>query len=319
VTLLGLLCLLRGSDGLRVSVAHVDHGLRPTSAAEAELVTSLAAQLDAPMWHRRLQLDRGPALPARARQLRQGALIDAAVEASATWVALGHTQTDQAETVLLHLTRGAGQRGLSGMPTLTPWPPVRAGRVGHWLRPLLDLSREQTRALATHLRLPFVDDPTNDDRTAPRTRIRHEVLPQLAEINPAVERAIATAAEHARRADDALEQWARSELARRIRPGSTVDGADPVERVYDLSNGAALPQQVRWRLIRGACQDAGLASDALSAKTVQGIDAAWMEPGRPRSWDLRPEARVHIAGGRLWVARAAASAAPTIDPPKPDG
>lgn len=300
VTLLGLLALLRGPERLALTVAHVDHGLRPESETEAQLVTSLAARIDVPVRHRRLSLRRGPGLPARARDRRRAALLEIAGEASEgarpEWIALGHTRTDQAETVLLHLTRGAGTGGLGGMRSWTEG----------WWRPLLDLGRDETRALAQRLELPFVDDPTNDDREAPRTLVRHEVLPRLATINPAVERALATAADHAARAEDALHGWAMAELQRRRVPMST-----PSTGGYDMSNAGALPAEVRWRLIRCACQDAGIESDAISARIVADIDAAWRAGGPARRWDLHPHTCVHLAGDRLWLERPQSEPGPT--------
>ena len=287
VALLGLLALLRGPERLALTVAHVDHGLRPESEAEAQLVTSLAARIDIPVRHRRLSLTRGPGLPARARAQRRAALTEIAAELDSPWTALGHTRTDQAETVLLHLTRGAGTGGLGGMRSWTP----------PWWRPLLDLGRDETRALAERLELSFVDDPTNDDREAPRTLVRHEVLPRLATINPAVERALATAAEHAARAEDALHGWATAEAQRRrvsMSQPNAIAG-------YDISNAGALPAEVRRRLIRCACQHAGLESDAISARIVADIDAAWRAGGPARRWDLHPHTRVHLAGNRLWL------------------
>ena len=296
VALLGLLALLRGSEGLVLTVAHVDHGLRPEAEAEARLVTSLATRVDAPVRHRRLTLAGGPGLAARARAQRRAALLEIAGEVDASWVALGHTRTDQAETVLLHLTRGAGTAGLGGMRAWTASPVDRAG----WWRPLLDLGRDETRALAQRLQLAFVDDPTNDDRQAPRTLVRHEVLPRLATINPAVERALATAAEHAARADQALHGWALAEAERRRVPMSGQSGAIVG---YDITDAGALPAEVRRRLIRCACLEAGIMSDAIVARVVEDIDAAWRARGPARRWDLHPHTRVHLAGDRLWLER----------------
>lgn len=306
MALVGLLHVLSRSASLVLTVAHVDHGLRTTSADDAALVTSLANTLGLPVRHRRLQLDRGPGLPARARTLRQAALIAIADEVGAGVVALGHTRTDQAETILLHLTRGAGLRGLAGMRARSTWSSAadvdttkaRARAHGQWWRPLLGLSRTQTRALAKCFGFGFIDDPTNDSREAPRTLIRHEVLPRLSVINAAAERALATAADHAYRAEQALAQWAGTELKRRR--CSPPDGVAAV-CAYDISDVAALPAEVRWRLIRGACQHAGLIADAVSAKVVEDLDVAWLHPGPARSWDLHPRSRAYLARDRFWV------------------
>lgn len=244
VALLGLLCLLAPRERLRLSVGHVDHGLRPASADEAALVRRLADDRGLPFELDRLALTPGPGLPARARQARRAALREQARRQGAAFVALGHTATDQAETILLHLARGAGLPGLAAMAELEPWgdageaiegaprrpatpepePPnddrlaPRAhapGTAGGWLRPLLALDREQTRDLAQRLRLPFVDDPTNFDRAHPRVRMRLELLPALRELNPRVELALARSAVHARQAEEALQSWVERELRAR--------------------------------------------------------------------------------------------------------
>jgi len=305
VALLGLLALLEGPERLALTVAHVDHALRPESEAEARLVTSLATQIGVAVRHRRLHLRRGPGLPARARAERRAALMAMASDLDAPWLALGHTRTDQAETVLLHLTRGAGTGGLGGMRSYN----------GRWWRPLLDLGRDETRALAERLALAFVDDPTNDDRNAPRTMVRHEVLPRLATINPGVERALATAADHAARAEDALHGWAAAEAERRrvsmsgmsAPSAPSAKSAVPADAIagYDIADAGALPAEVRRRLIRCACQHAGIESDAVPARVVAEIDAALAAGGPARGWDLHPHTRVHLAGDRLWIERAA--------------
>lgn len=308
VALLGLLCLLAPRYGLRLSVGHVDHGLRPASADEAALVQRLAGDRGLPFAQDRLALAPGPGLPARARRARRAALRRQAHAHGATLVALGHTATDQAETVLLHLTRGAGLPGLSAMAELEPWGdagepdalppgalPPGAPAQG-WLRPLLALDRAQTRALAERLRLPFVDDPTNLERAHPRVRMRLELLPALRELNPRVEAALARTAAHARQAEDALQAWVAREL-------STRRVASPVTSVprWSTEGMAALPAAVRTRLVRRVCQASGSPDDALSARTLASIDDALTRPGPSRAWDLHPRLRLHVAHGVLWA------------------
>ena len=91
-------------------------------------------------------------------------------EVSEDWILLGHTADDQAETVLGNLLRSAGTRGLSG---------IRPQR-DRFVRPLLEVSRSETRRLAALLDLPFVDDPQNDDLSIRRNRLRTETIPALA-------------------------------------------------------------------------------------------------------------------------------------------
>jgi tRNA(Ile)-lysidine synthase len=326
VALLGLLCLLAPREGWRLAVGHVDHGLRPSSPDEAALVQRLAAEHGLPCEVDRLQLALGPGLPARARHARRAALREQARRQGAAFVALGHTATDQAETMLLHLARGAGLPGLAAMAEHEPWddgppgePPApgapEAGREGGWLRPLLALDRAQTRELAERLGLPFVDDPTNHDRTHPRVRMRHELLPALRELNPRVEAALARTAHHARQAEDALQLWVDRELrARRCPPTARGDapshatasapaGARPVTSTprWSTEGMDLLPTAVRTRIVRRVCHAAGAPADALAARTLASIDDALAHPGPSRAWDLHPCLRLHIANGELWT------------------
>jgi tRNA(Ile)-lysidine synthase len=144
--------------GLRVTAVHVDHGLRPGSDAEADVVAEVAASVGAAFRAERVEVGRGPNLEARARAARRAVLGPDAMT--------GHTADDQAETVLLNLVRGAGVDGLAGM---------RAGPT----KPILALRRSETHALCAERGLPTIVDPSNDDPVHRRNRVRHEVLPLL--------------------------------------------------------------------------------------------------------------------------------------------
>ncbi len=209
-------------------------------------------------------------------------------EFGAELIVLAHTATDQAETMLMHLARGAGLDGLAAMPSLDR----------PWLRPLLDLTRAQTRALAGALALPFVDDPSNEDRSALRVRLRHEVLPILREHNPRLEQAMVQLARQAGDAELACETWAMREVERRR--AATGDLA------WDLADFHALPRAIRMRALRRMCEFASVDLSQLRARIVEAMDAAAVAvalaragaPGTPspapRSWDLRPRRRLSI-------------------------
>src|SRR5687768_10005978 len=145
------LLVLAVEAGCDVTAVHIDHGLRPGSAAEADVVAGVAERWGAAWSSVRVELEDGPDLEARARRARRAALPAGALT--------GHTADDQAETVLLNLLRGAGLDGLSG---------IRAGE----RRPLLGLRRHETRALCNALGLVAVDDPTNADPRHRRNRVR---------------------------------------------------------------------------------------------------------------------------------------------------
>jgi tRNA(Ile)-lysidine synthase len=152
------LLVLAVEAGCRVTAVHVDHALRPGSAGEAVVVREAARRYGAAFRGERVVVRPGPNLEARARAARRSVLPPS--------FATGHTADDQAETVVLNLLRGAGSDGLSGM---------RAGRS----HPLLALRRRETVALCEQAGLDPVRDPTNDDPSHLRNRVRHEVLPLL--------------------------------------------------------------------------------------------------------------------------------------------
>jgi len=169
--LLHVLHRLRGELGITICVASIDHGLRPESASEVEQVSALAGELGIPFYGARVELQKqGPSIQGRARELRYDALLEIARTRGATRIAVGHSQDDQAETVLARILRGTGIRGLRA---------IEARRADGVIRPLLDCRRADLRAYVLDRGLPFIDDPSNHQRDFERVRIRHEVLPVL--------------------------------------------------------------------------------------------------------------------------------------------
>ncbi len=155
------LLALAVAAGCRATAVHVDHGLRTGSTDEASVVAAAARALGADFRSIAVDVGHGPNLEARARDARHAALPEGAL--------LGHTADDRAETVLLNLVRGAGPTGLVGI--------ARSSR-----RPLLDLRRSDTEAVCREVGLVPVDDPSNRDPAFRRNRVRHELLPLLADI-----------------------------------------------------------------------------------------------------------------------------------------
>jgi tRNA(Ile)-lysidine synthase len=177
-----LLHLLRrcGGRGLRVTVAHLDHGLRRGSREDRRFVERLAREAGLPCVADRREV---PALRQRdespeeaARRVRRTFLLEAARSTGCRRIATGHTLDDQAETILMRLVRGAGPRALAGMARRGPGP---------FVRPLLGLERAELREYLRRHGLPFREDPTNRDLRFDRNRVRRLVLPLLAEtLNP---------------------------------------------------------------------------------------------------------------------------------------
>ena len=206
--LLAALAELAPGRGLRLTAAHVDHGLRGGEGAEeAAQVAALATRLGVGFAGRTIAVGAGADLESRARRARYRALGAMAEEVGATRLVTGHTRDDQVETLLLRLLRGAGRRGLGGMRA--------AG--GRLLRPLLDVSRADVRRFIADRGLTFALDRTNADLRRARNRVRRLLVPFLTtEFNPRVGPALAALAGRLRDEDTFLATAAETRAAAHI-------------------------------------------------------------------------------------------------------
>jgi len=194
VTLLAAMdSLARQADrGYRLHVAHLDHGLRSGSAADAAFVAELAERTGWPLIAERRDVAAraaadGVSIELAARRVRYEFFESAATGAGCEVVATAHHSDDNVETVLHRILRGTGLEGLRGIrPKRRLW----GGAV--WLiRPLLELRREEIEAYLTAAGMTWRTDPSNASGAHARNRIRHELLPLLREqYNPRVDRAI---------------------------------------------------------------------------------------------------------------------------------
>jgi tRNA(Ile)-lysidine synthase len=176
------LALLRRRIGHDLAACGIDHGLRPEAAAELELAAALCRDLGVPFSVARVAVAPGSGIQERARDARHRALQAEAARLGASALALGHTADDRAETVLMRLLRGSGPRGLAAMPPRAP-SPVGGRDV---VRPLLLARKSDVMLHLSRHGLVFSSDPTNRDRRFLRARVRHEVLPLLEELSPAI-------------------------------------------------------------------------------------------------------------------------------------
>ena len=170
-----------------LSVATVDHGLRPESADEAAFVARRCA--DWQLSHETLTitgLDGTGNLAARAREARYDRLSAWAHSLGVDLILLGHTLDDQAETVLMRLARGSGVEGLSGMADRIVWNGIP------YLRPLLDVRRNALRHRLTASGIDWIEDPTNEDTSYDRVKAR-KAMSTLAPLGITVEGLAATA------------------------------------------------------------------------------------------------------------------------------
>lgn len=204
LSLLHAMDRLRERFMLRIEVAHVDHGVRAESAADAEFVAAQAASLGHGFHLAKADPERpkGASLEEHLRNERARLLVEIAGTTGAVRICTGHTRADQAETVLLNMMTGSGRRGLGGMP------PAR------WrtIRPLIDQRRADTEAFCEALGLEPRVDESNNDLAFLRNRVRHEVLPQLREINPRMEGHLAAMADVSRDEDYFLDAAAAAAI-----------------------------------------------------------------------------------------------------------
>ncbi|MBI2872478.1 MAG: tRNA lysidine(34) synthetase TilS [Chloroflexi bacterium] len=280
VALLLALAELRQPLGIAVHVAHLDHGLRPREAEkEAQFVGELASSLGMPftVGHEdvpALAGSRRLSLEDAGRRLRYAFLTRTAHDLGGDTVALGHTLDDQVETVLLHLVRGAGMRGLRAMQPMAPWRDPQHGLEVRLFRPLLEVSRDRTRAACREAGVAPREDPSNLSLRFSRNRIRHEIVPKLRELNPAVLQAMARLARSVAQDEDYLEQAAAQHPEAMVQrsPGAMHLDRDVLLRLHP---------SVRHRLLQMAYEELHGQEDTLEQVHVDAM-AALLDgsPGR---------------------------------------
>lgn len=240
VVLLHLLRFTPGLESLRVTAAHVDHGMRPESASDAAWVAGLCRAWGVPV--RACRLDPAPSGEAEARRLRYAWLEEVRREEGARWVVTAHHADDQAETVLFRAVRGSGITGLQG---------IQERRAPGIWRPLLPFTRRALRAYADLHRLTWREDATNRLPMA-RNVLRHRVLPALEEgVAPGTREALAGLA---RRAHQDEAAWQSIEPALLDAAGARAE-----DRGISLDRAAfvSLHPAVRARLLRGLARRLG--------------------------------------------------------------
>jgi tRNA(Ile)-lysidine synthase len=274
-------------EALRIVGVTVDHGLQEGSAERAAAVSDQMRALgvdesavatvtvDAP----RL----GP--EAAAREARYSVLGELAERFDAVAVLLGHTLDDQAETVLLGLTRGSGARSLAGM---------RPG-FDRFRRPLLHVTRTDTETACTVEGIEWWTDPNNSDPRFTRSRVRTTVMPMLEEeLGPGVAEALARTADLLREDADALDR----ETGRQLERLHTDDG-------LPIAELAGLDAAIRHRVIRSAAVGAGAIAAELSRGHVLAVAAMALGPDGGKQIQLPGHVTAYRTTGHLRFRRTA--------------
>jgi tRNA(Ile)-lysidine synthase len=284
--------LRRGPDLFAVTI---DHGLRSASAQEARDVKRLARGLALP--HRTLRWTGAkPAtgLPAAARDARYRLLAKAARAAGAAHVLTAHTRDDQAETLLMRMSRGSGIAGLAAMARQSQRDGVTLAR------PLLDIPKARLAATLRKARIGFADDPTNRDTSFTRPRLR-AIMPALA-AEGFDARNLARLASRLARANAALEilaDGAERYLALGERSGSQAG--------FDASAFAALSEEIRLRLLLRRIDRVGHEGPAELGKVealLAALDRAGVKTGHKGRFRLKQTlagALISLADGRIRI------------------
>ena len=264
--------------GLRAGAVVVDHGLQDGSdvVAEEAAATCRGMDLDPVDVVRADVPTTGSGLEADARTARFSSLELVAARHGAALILLGHTRDDQAEQVLLGLSRGSGARSLSGMPA----------RRDRFVRPFLALPRATTVAACAAYGIEPWLDPHNQDESFRRVRARRLLASLEGELGPGFGAALARSADLLREDADYLES-----LANKARADLPAAAGEPG---VDLDALAALPRAIRTRVWRILAAEAGAPIGDVSAAHVESLDALLT------SW--HGQGPLHVPGG-IAVAR----------------
>jgi tRNA(Ile)-lysidine synthase len=310
--------------GPRLVAVTVDHRLRPESAREAKDVGQLARKLN--VAHRIVRwTGRKPktGLQAAAREARYRLLAHAAHVVGANHVLTAHTRDDQAETVLIRLTRGSGLTGLGAMARVSSLPAGEGSGV-ILVRPLLDVPKLRLLATLKSARVGYADDPSNRNPNFTRVRVR-DLMPVLAQegLTPA---RLSLLAKRLARANAAIERSVDAAYDELLQITSPAPAPLPLE--FAAQGFSALPEEIALRLLGRAIAVLGnegpvelgkleslhaalqTAQDGRFARTLAGAlvtrtgDRLRIERAPPRNLHAgRPQPLTKRKGGRRKVTR----------------
>ncbi len=242
-----LYALAELSPELRLSllVAHLDHGLRNEGPAEESFVHEASRHLGLPFISRKggvreKQKQQRLTLQEAAREVRYSFLLETARLYQAAKIAVGHTADDQAESILMHLLRGSGTRGLGGIP------PVRDRII---VRPLLESWREEVESFLRERNVDFLTDPTNRSLHFLRNRIRHELLPFLRQYNARLPRTLVQMGEILRAEEDFWQGLVKETFS------GLVKSRDKISIILDIPSLKAQSLALRLRSLRHAAEE----------------------------------------------------------------
>ncbi|MBD2346369.1 tRNA lysidine(34) synthetase TilS [Anabaena subtropica] len=280
--LIKLLLDLQPKWGWQLGIAHFDHCWRVDSQANADHVKNLAENWGVSFY---LETANKPVnSEATAREWRYQTLGAIAQANNYQYIVTGHTASDRAETFLYNLMRGTGADGLQALTWQRPL-------TGHILlvRPLLEITRNQTEQFCQEFQLPVWEDSTNQDLKYARNRIRQELIPYLqTNFNPQAELAIAQTAELLQAEVEYLEQAAQQLRKEAMKWGVGKDGEEFLSPSFPLSplrlNRQVLqkaPLALQRRVMRQVLQE--ILADAPNFEHIEKLTALITAPNRSQT------------------------------------
>ncbi len=284
MVLLDLFARWRTEFDLTIAVAHVNYGLRgEASDADERLVRDVAARhgvaVEVAPWKKPARGN----LQDEARRFRRRFFVEVARRMKASKVAIAQHRDDQAETVLLHLMRGAGLKGLGGMD----WS-ARLEEGVDLIRPLLGVERASIEAYARARGLRYADDASNATDVYRRNELRHKLLPLMEEFNPHIGAHLASMADRVRDDEEALHEAAMRFCAEHVaRAGDALE--------LPRTAFVALPKAIARRVLMCAFERVAGSRADLSADHIARMEGI--------AFDGDERGAYRLPGGRLFERR----------------
>ncbi len=304
VTLFDLLHRLKSKWHLTLYIAHLNHQLRPNAESDAAFVKKVARNY--PVYIEKEDVlqrakNKKQSLEEAARDARRAFLDAVKQKTGANKIALGHTKSDQAETVLLRLVRGAGLTGLGGMRPISE---------SCWIRPLLPFSRSEIECYVRTRNLQVLRDETNSDPKFLRNRIRTDLIPHLQKAyNPQIEDLLSRSATLLQNDDVQLENIAEQALS------ETLLYRDNRKFILDVKRFFGYHISLRRRLIRKVLFALQASAEAARFQVVERILEISSTPGK--RIQITPEISAYRTRDKLIITQPARAYCFLVEPDVP--
>ncbi|MFH1791970.1 MAG: tRNA lysidine(34) synthetase TilS [Candidatus Omnitrophota bacterium] len=292
IFLLHALHYLSAEMNIVIRIAHLEHGIRGGDSLRDMLFTKSTAGLhNLPVSVKRVKVRkrRGRSLEETAREIRYGYFRSLAGRLEFSKIATAHTMDDQAETVLMRVIKGTSLKGLAGIP------PVREEKGVSYIRPLIEIEKDDIIGFLRENSIKYVCDATNSDVRYFRNAVRHRILPYLERYNPRVKRALYNLSQNLREDSDFLNSAAED-------IGRGLCGERGL-RSIKLEDLLSQPGAVRREIVRQALVKCGLNEKKLTYRHWQQINALLRGAAAGKALDVPGGVRITKQKNALCFAR----------------